>query len=202
MKKSMAGQGAAGALLLAGLMMSAGAMAASGDPVTGGSGTVTINVPIVTSTCSVAVPTQVNLDPVDKNSLNLSNTYVTGKDFDIVFSNCKDKNLQMSVQASRPTPSIGTGAAGGLFDSGDPDGEFHYALLLPKDADITGGGVPYGGSTKVFATDNTHPVLIKPGSDNYTLTSNVELSTWGSGSSMANVGSALSASFTYNVTYQ
>ncbi|EJG6954354.1 hypothetical protein NAJ12_004661 [Salmonella enterica] len=31
MKKSMAGQGAAGALLLAGLMMSAGAMAASGE---------------------------------------------------------------------------------------------------------------------------------------------------------------------------
>ncbi|EEC0525047.1 hypothetical protein OS326_004453, partial [Salmonella enterica] len=53
MKKSTAGQGAAGALLLAGLMMSAGAMAASGDPVQGGSGSVTINVPIVTSTCSV-----------------------------------------------------------------------------------------------------------------------------------------------------
>ncbi|EFQ6392047.1 hypothetical protein HZ423_004767, partial [Salmonella enterica] len=57
MKKSMAGQGAAGALLLAGLMMSAGAMAASGDPVQGGSGSVTINVPIVTSTCSVTMPT-------------------------------------------------------------------------------------------------------------------------------------------------
>ncbi|EBU3757189.1 type 1 fimbrial protein [Salmonella enterica] len=202
MKKSMAGQGAAGALLLAGLMMSAGAMAASGDPVQGGSGSVTINVPIVTSTCSVSVPTEVNFDPVDINSLNLSSTYVTGKDFDIVFSNCKDKRLQMSVQTSRVTPSIGTGATSGLFDSGDPDGQLRYVLLLPKDADITGGGVPYGGSTKVFATDNTHPVLIKPGSDNYTLTSNVEISSWGPGLSMANVGSALSASFTYNVTYQ
>ncbi|EAT8443396.1 hypothetical protein E8Q25_23025 [Salmonella enterica] len=69
MKKSMAGQGAAGALLLAGLMMSAGAMAASGDPVQGGSGSVTINVPIVTSTCSVAVPTEVNFDPIDKKSI-------------------------------------------------------------------------------------------------------------------------------------
>ncbi|EEU6049486.1 hypothetical protein HES90_001191 [Salmonella enterica] len=39
MKKSMAGQGVAGALLLAGMMVSAGVMAASGDPVTGGSGT-------------------------------------------------------------------------------------------------------------------------------------------------------------------
>ncbi|ECO7316734.1 type 1 fimbrial protein [Salmonella enterica] len=195
MKKSMAGQGAAGALLLAGLMISAGAMAASGDPVTGGSGTVTINVPIVTSTCSVSVPMQVNLDPVDKNSLNLSSTYVTGKDFDIVFSNCKDKNLQMSVQASRPS---GTTTLG-LFDSGDPDRQFSYALLLPKDADITGGGAVYY-STKAFALDNTFPVLIKPGSDNYTLTSNVEISRWGP--SLDNVGSALSASFTYNVTYQ
>ncbi|EKO2290117.1 type 1 fimbrial protein [Salmonella enterica] len=195
MKKSMAGQGVAGALLLAGLMISAGAMAASGDPVTGGSGTVTINVPIVTSTCSVSVPMQVNLDPVDKNSLNLSSTYVTGKDFDIVFSNCKDKNLQMSVQASRPSGSTTLG----LFDSGDPDRQFSYSLLLPKDAEITGGGVTFN-STRIFALDNTRPVLIKPGSDNYTLTSNVEISRWGS--SLDNVGSALSASFTYNVTYQ
>ncbi|EAW9895635.1 type 1 fimbrial protein [Salmonella enterica] len=196
MKKSMAGQGAAGALLLAGLMMSAGAMAASGDPVTGGSGTVTINVPIVTSTCSVAVPTEVNFDPVDKNDAS-STYYKQGKDFNIVFSNCKDKNLQMSVQASR----FNTGTTA-LFDSGDPDGYFYYALLLPKDADITGGGRYYVNGTNVFAFDNINPVLIKPRSDNYTLTSNVELSTWGSGSSMANVGSALSASFTYNVTYQ
>ncbi|EAV5339610.1 type 1 fimbrial protein [Salmonella enterica] len=195
MKKSMAGQGVAGALLLAGLMISAGAMAASGDPVTGGSGTVTINVPIVTSTCSVSVPMQVNLDPVDKNSLNLSSTYVTGKDFDIVFSNCKDKNLQMSVQASRPSGSTTLG----LFDSGDPDRQFSYSLLLPKDAEITGGGVTFN-STRIFALDNTRPVLIKPGSDNYTLTSNVEISRWGS--SLDNIGSALSASFTYNVTYQ
>ncbi|EMF8444480.1 type 1 fimbrial protein [Salmonella enterica subsp. enterica serovar Muenchen] len=196
MKKSMAGQGAAGALLLAGLMVSAGAMAASGDPVTGGSGTVTINVPIVTSTCSVAVPTEVNLDPVDINSLNLSSIYVEGKDFNIVFSNCKDKNLQMSVQASR----FNTGTTA-LFDSGDPDGYFYYALLLPKDADITGGGRYYVNGTNVFAFDNINPVLIKPRSDNYTLTSNVELS-HSRKNSMANVGSALSASFTYNVTYQ
>ncbi|EBE9117280.1 hypothetical protein C8507_21175, partial [Salmonella enterica] len=97
MEKSMAGQGAAGALLLAGLMVSAGAMAASGDPVQGGSGTVTINVPIVTSTCSVSVPTEVNLDPINKNSLSPGGL-VASKNFDTVFSNCKDKTLQMSVQ--------------------------------------------------------------------------------------------------------
>lgn len=56
-------------------------------------------------------------------------------------------------------------------------------------------------SERVFDFDNTHPVLIKPGSDNYTMTSKVELS-YLTGLSLANVGSALSASFTYNITYQ
>ncbi|EAW1044899.1 hypothetical protein AYC70_23900 [Salmonella enterica] len=145
------------------------------------------------------MPTEVNLDPVDINSLNLSSSYVEGKDFNIVFSNCKDKNLQMSVQASR----VGTGISrvtAGFFDSGDPDHVFTYALLLPNDTEITGGGISYFGNTKSFSLDNTHPVLIKPGSDNYTLTSNVELSR--TGAHADNVGSALSASFTYNVTYQ
>ncbi|EAV5089625.1 hypothetical protein KGY18_004787 [Salmonella enterica] len=96
-------------------------------------------------------------------------------------------------------PLLGT-ALLGLFDSGDPDRQFRYTLLLPKDADITGGGEYYINGTNAFALDNAYPVLIKPGSDNYTLTSNVELSIYGS--SLDNVGSALSASFTYNVTYQ
>ncbi|EDX4102576.1 hypothetical protein B9R80_004896 [Salmonella enterica] len=198
MKKSMAGQGVAGALLLAGLMVSAGAMAASGDPVTGGSGTVTINVPIVTSTCSVSVPTEVNLDPVNKNSLlTLRGTFIESKNFDTVFSNCKDKTLQMSVQASSILPD-GTGR-GGYFDSGDPDHIFYYDIQPPKDTEITGGGKTYV-SSRVFALDNTSPVLIKPGSDNYTMSSKVDLSH--NSVNMANVGSALSASFTYNITYQ
>ncbi|EKO4981000.1 type 1 fimbrial protein [Salmonella enterica] len=195
MKKSMAGQGVAGALLLTGLMVSAGAMAASGDPVTGGSGTVTINVPIVTSTCSVSVPTEVNLDPVNKNSLP-SGTFIESKNFDTVFSNCKDKTLQMSVQTANPTGNSGTVAN---FDSGDPDHVFFYDIQPPKDAEITGGGTAIG-STRVFALDNTRPVLIKPGSDNYTMSSKVDLSHDPVGA--ANVGSAVSASFTYNITYQ
>ncbi|EAP9736453.1 hypothetical protein EU621_25820 [Salmonella enterica] len=197
MKKSMAGQGVAGPLLLAGLMVSAGVMAASGDPVTGGSGTVTINVPIVTSTCSVSVPTEVNLDPLDKNSLP-TGTFIESKNFDTVFSNCKDKTLQMSVQASNPYNGSSTYAN---FDSGDPDHAFYYDIQPPKDAEITGGDA-HIGSTRVFALDNTKPVLIKPGSDNYTMSSKVDLSWWSSSTSLANVGSALSASFTYNITYQ
>ncbi|ECC2479340.1 hypothetical protein FOK40_23275 [Salmonella enterica] len=194
MKKSMAGQGVAGALLLAG-MVSAGAMAASGDPVTGGSGTVTINVPIVTSTCSVSMPTEVNLDPVNKNSLP-PGQWIEGKNFDTVFSNCKDKTLQMSVQASNSTYS---GGAYANFDSGDPDNALYYDIQPPKDAEITGGGTTYA-SSRVFALDNTRPVLIKPGSDNYTMSSKVDLIHFGSNA--ANLGSAVSGSFTYNITYQ
>ncbi|EAM8425585.1 type 1 fimbrial protein [Salmonella enterica] len=188
----MAGQGVAGALLLAGMMVSAGVMAASGDPITGGSGTVTINVPIVTSTCSVSVPTEVNLDPLDKNSL-ASGGLVASKNFDTVFSNCKDKTLQMSVQASNPMVS----GSWAYFDSGDPDHVLYYNIQLPQDAEITEGAWKSG----LFAIDNTSPVLIKPGSDNYTMSPKVNLYGAG-GSSLANIGSALSASFTYNITYQ
>ncbi|EDV0529335.1 hypothetical protein NY70_005215 [Salmonella enterica subsp. enterica] len=197
MKKSMAGQGVAGALLLAGLMVSAGAMAASGDPVTGGSGTVTINVPIVTSTCSVSVPTELNFDSININSLPPGG-FGASKNLDTVFSNCKDKTLQMSVLASNP---FSTGA-GAYFDSGDPDHALNYNIQPPLDAEITGGGLIYN-SSRVFALDNTSPVLIKPGSDNYTMSSKVDLSraSW-TGISLANVGSALSTSFTYNITYQ
>ncbi|HCM4646124.1 TPA: hypothetical protein N3J09_004758 [Salmonella enterica subsp. enterica serovar Panama] len=194
MKKSMAGQGVAGALLLTGLMVSVGAMAASGDPVTGGSGTVTINVPIVTSTCSVSVPTEVNLDPVNKNSLPYS-TLIESKNFDTVFSNCKDKTLQMSVQTANSTPN----GLWSYFDSGDPDHTFYYYIKLPRDAEITGGDTTYSIS-RILALDNTRPVLIKPGSDNYTMSSTVDL--FHSSPDTANVGSAVSTSFTYNITYQ
>ncbi|EMA5904775.1 hypothetical protein U3Y24_004794, partial [Salmonella enterica] len=165
----------------------------------GGSGTVTINVPIVTSTCSVSVPTEVNFDSIDKNSLlTLSGTFIESKNFDTVFSNCKDKTLQMSVQASNPV--VGGSGAEANFDSGDPDHALYYDIQPPKDAEITGGGMTYY-SARVFALNNTSPVLIKPGSDNYTMSSKVDLSHL-TGMSLANVGSALSASFTYNITYQ
>ncbi|HAK7242460.1 TPA: hypothetical protein H2T97_004807, partial [Salmonella enterica] len=138
----------------------------------------------------------VNLDPVNKNSLlTLRGTFIESKNFDTVFSNCKDKTLQMSVQASH---SIPTGDVA-LFDSGDPDHAFFYEIQPPKDADITGGGMT-DNSTRIFALDNTSPVLIKPGSDNYTMSSKVDLSY--SSAKLDNVGSAISASFTYNITYQ
>ncbi|MGS8561342.1 hypothetical protein, partial [Salmonella enterica] len=115
------------------------------------------------------MPTEVNLDPIDKNSLP-SGQWVEGKNFDTVFSNCKDKTLQMSVLASNPEDSSGVY---GNFDSGDPDHAFYYDIQPPKDAEITGGGTILS-SSRIFALDNTRPVLIKPGSDNYTMSSKVD----------------------------
>ncbi|EGF0591876.1 type 1 fimbrial protein [Salmonella enterica] len=194
MEKSMAGKKVAGTLLLAGLMMSAGAMAASGDPVQGGSGSVSFNVSIVAPSCSVSVPTEVNLDQINKNSMR-SGGLVESKSFDTVFSNCKDKTLQMGVQAA----DIRADGSWAYFDSGDPDGTFFYNIQLPQDSEITGGRNL--GVFDVFYLNNSRPVYIKPGSDNYTMSSKVNFYRI-TNASLANVGSVVSASFTYNISYQ
>ncbi|EAT7400585.1 type 1 fimbrial protein [Salmonella enterica] len=136
MKKSMAGT-----LLLAGLMMSAGTMAASGDPVQGGSGSVTINVPIVTSTCSVTVPTEVNFDPVDKNSIvivpnriiDISNMYMT-------LSHCSGQTLSMLTYRH----DLNLTGHIRRFNSGDPDHALRYKIYVPKVAEITNGNASAG----------------------------------------------------------
>ncbi|EAO9182105.1 hypothetical protein S839_25795, partial [Salmonella enterica] len=184
-------------LLLAGLMVSAGAMAASGDPVTGGSGTVTINVPIVTSTCSVSVPTEVNLDPVNKNSLP-SGTFIESKNFDTVFSNCKDKTLQMSVQGHNISSKI---VSEGYFSSGDPEHALDYGLVAPKSAEIT-GSPSYNGSEQDVYLDNTYPLTIKPSSDNYPISFKINLFRNIYATNYGNLGSAVSGGFDYTFTYQ
>ncbi|EDW8759695.1 TPA: hypothetical protein ACXPOP_004617, partial [Salmonella enterica] len=64
MKKFVAGKGAAG-LILAGLMVNSGAMAAAGQGGMGGSGTVKISVQLVTSTCAIAIPGEVTFDQIN-----------------------------------------------------------------------------------------------------------------------------------------
>ncbi|EKT2229497.1 hypothetical protein QD128_004602, partial [Salmonella enterica] len=115
-------------------------------------------------------------DQIDKNSLfPFKDNFIESKNFDTVFSNCKDKTLQMSVQVSNlGNPLVGDSGSEAFFDSGDPDRVFYYNIQPPKDAEITGGGATLA-SERVFALDNTRPVLIKPGSDNYTMSSKVNL---------------------------
>ncbi|EDK0389255.1 hypothetical protein MXY56_004253 [Salmonella enterica] len=196
MKKSMAGQGAAGALLLAGLMMSAGAMAASGDPVQGGSGSVTINVPIVTSTCSVTMPTEVNFDPVNKNSID-PKRILAMKDFNITLSNCSGKILLMSTRAH--DVSTATNMREGNFSSGDPDHALGYVISYPNVPEITGG---YPSVISLMYLDNTHPLTIKPNTDTYLIASNIYLLILGKDVSNLNLGSTVSGGFDYTFTYQ
>ncbi|EBI7260650.1 hypothetical protein D3K11_23890 [Salmonella enterica] len=166
----MAGQGAAGALLLAGLMMSAGAMAASGDTVQGGSGSVTINVPIVTSTCSVAVPTEVNFDPVNKNSIIVYPRRILAmKDFNITLSNCSAQTIKMI--AGRHDLNL-TGYTG-RFNSGDPDNALFYKIYFPNSAEITGG--IYAGDSLLVDLDAQNALIIKPNSDSYQIASRIKI---------------------------
>ncbi|EBU3605981.1 hypothetical protein CVW50_22995 [Salmonella enterica] len=197
MKKSTAGQGAAGTLLLAGLMISAGAMAASGDPVQGGSGSVTINVPIVTSTCSVSVPTELNFAPVDKNSLTGNTAFITFQDMNITLSNCSGKILQMSAHGHAVSPD---NTMYGYFSSGDPDHALIYRIIVPKNAWITGG---MNGSSLNWAVslDNTHPLIINPEGDSDIIFSHIVLTTV-SRANITNLGSAVSGGFDYVFTYQ
>ncbi|EHS2457522.1 type 1 fimbrial protein [Salmonella enterica] len=193
MKKSMAG-----VLLLAGLMMSAGAMAASGDPVQGGSGTVTINVPIVTSTCSVSMPTEVNLDPVDKNSLTGGGKRVVkSKRMDITLSHCSGEVLQMSMRGHAVSP---TSDIDGYFSSGDPDHALEYEILVPMSPEIPNGQSSSGASWYVYL-NNTYPFTIYPGSDREII-SPLILLTKVSQANITNLGSAVSGGFDYTFTYQ
>ncbi|EAB2306692.1 type 1 fimbrial protein [Salmonella enterica] len=198
MKKSMAGQGAAGALLLAGLMMSAGAMAASGDPVQGGSGSVTINVPIVTSTCSVTVPTEVNFEAIDKKSIIGDGSYVATKTMDITLSGCSGKTLLMSTRAHAISPTLNVD---GYFSSGDPDHALIYRIFVPRITEITGGkSITGSGSNWIMHVDNTVPLTIKPNSDNYRIASSIALRSLGK--NITNLGTTVSGGFDYTFTYQ
>ncbi|ENA8274779.1 hypothetical protein ABGX67_004914, partial [Salmonella enterica] len=183
-------------LLLAGLMVSAGAMAASGDPVTGGSGTVTINVPIVTSTCSVSVPTEVNFDPTDKSSLTGGKRIVNTKEMDITLSHCNGKTLLMNTRGHAVSPSDNTD---GYFSSGDPDNALMYNIYVPISAEITGGHA-YSGSYWLPDLSNTYPLTIKPNSDSHQIASLIKLLS--TGKSVSNLGSAVSGGFDYTFTYQ
>ncbi|EDT6783039.1 hypothetical protein AC861_005006 [Salmonella enterica subsp. enterica] len=200
MKKSIAGQGVAGALLLAGLMVSAGAMAASGDPVTGGSGTVTINVPIVTSTCSVSVPTEVNFDPTDKSSLTGGDRIVNTKEMDITLSHCNGKTLLMNARGHAVVPGDATE---GNFSSGDPNNALVYKIYVPQSAEITDGQTYTGSASGQYwiqDLSNTYPLTIKPNSDSYQIASSIKLISVARNST--NVGSAVSGGFDYTFTYQ
>ncbi|EGW7724005.1 type 1 fimbrial protein [Salmonella enterica] len=198
-KKSMAGKKVAGTLLLAGLMMSAGAMAASGDPVQGGSGSVTINVPIVTSTCSVAVPTEVNFDPVNKNSIPTTYRIIlTTKDMNITLSNCSGKTLMLTTHAH----AISQYGTDGNFGFGDPDHALCYQIYVPMSPEITGGHYLSGDYwiADLMGPSTPSSLTIEPNSDSYKIASEIYLLS--AGKDVSRLSSTVSGSFDYVFTYQ
>ncbi|EEI7369187.1 TPA: type 1 fimbrial protein [Salmonella enterica] len=201
MKKSMAGQGVAGALLLAGLMMSTGVMAASGDPVQGGSGTVNLSIPVVTTSCSISVPdTSFTFKEVSKNSADPVWTELDRQKFDILFKNCSMDTLSVSSQAATQATGVPNGDTGAFDSSSDPDQAFYFRVMLPKEVTgLKGGGIVYVNGDKYFNLKGINPLIITPSSDDYTLSNNILLLS--SGKSRTNIASTVNGSFTYQVTY-
>ncbi|ECD2400825.1 type 1 fimbrial protein [Salmonella enterica subsp. enterica serovar Newport] len=197
MKKFVAGKGAAG-LILAGLMVSSGAMAAAGDAVTGGSGTVKINVPLVTSTCTVTVPTEVNFDQINKNDVlaKLNWGFIASKNFDITLSHCSGKTVKMVAHSSILT-RYGTEHYYASMDH--PSLSYDIQILNPGTT-ITGG--ERFQNAMVYDFTGNKPFTIIPDSDSYTFTSKVDLLTVNSNlTTPDDIPDTVSGSFTYDVTY-
>ncbi|EAA6342291.1 hypothetical protein DRE41_22955 [Salmonella enterica subsp. enterica] len=193
MKKFVAGKGAAG-LILAGLMVNSGAMAAAGQGGMGGSGTVKISVQLVTSTCAIAIPGEVTFDPINKNDVpGAAFQFIASKNFDITLSHCSGKTVKMTVKS---TTSL---LAGAPYLANMTHVHYTYDIqILNPGPTITGGEKYY--NAMVYDFTGNKPFTIIPDSDNYTFTSKVDLLTrvWHTAAEMPDT---VSGTFTYNVTY-
>ncbi|ECD2400826.1 type 1 fimbrial protein [Salmonella enterica subsp. enterica serovar Newport] len=193
MKKFVAGKGAAG-LILAGLMVNSGAMAAAGQGGMGGSGTVKISVQLVTSTCAIAIPGEVTFDQINKNDVpGAAYQFIASKNFDITLSHCSGKTVKMTVKS---TTSF---LAGAPYLANMTHVHFTYDIQIPNPGPTITGGEKYYNAMVYDFTGNK-PFTIIPDSDNYTFTSKVDLLTtvWKTAAEMPDTVSGI---FTYNVTY-
>ncbi|ECD4709579.1 hypothetical protein E1C95_24040 [Salmonella enterica subsp. enterica serovar Bonariensis] len=196
MEKSMAGKKVAGTLLLAGLMMSAGAMAASGDPVQGGSGSVAINVPIVASTCSVSMPTAVNVGNIDSARISPAalNTLLAQESFDIAFTSCNGVPIQIITQSQSDNGAVLTDLTKGGFNSGDPGKAIFYKIEMPSVSGVT------GGLDGFFSLRSNNPVIVTPDSDNFIFSPKIDILR--DKGSTKDLGSTLTGGFDYTITYK
>ncbi|EIZ3424890.1 hypothetical protein MPD23_004592, partial [Salmonella enterica] len=186
----------AGTLLLAGLMMSAGAMAASGDPVQGGSGSVAINVPIVASTCSVSMPAAVNVGNID--SARISPAAVTSilaqESFDIGFTSCNGVPIQIITQSQSDNGAPLTDLKKGGFNSGDPGKAIYYQIEMPSVSGVS------GGLDGFFSLRSNNPVIVTPDSDNFIFSPKIDI--FRDKGSTKDLGSTLTGGFDYTITYK
>lgn len=192
--------GKATLLLLTGLMMSSVAMADSGETVQGGSGNVTLSVPVTTTTCSVSIPeTAITFNTITKNSAAPFGTVLDDKKFDINFKDCVLDSMSIKTVASDYIKDLPGSDDTGAFDSStDPDQALYYRILLPKDPQIKSGGILFTSGDKYFHMKGD-PLVIYPGAADYTLSSKIRLVS--SGKNRSNLTQNVTGSFNYLVTY-
>ncbi|EHM7409224.1 hypothetical protein KGY18_004745 [Salmonella enterica] len=197
------------ALILAGLVSSAGAMAAAtpgGTP----TGTVNIDGVIRTSSCSIgAASTQdvgFNISKVDINAA-AANGLITQDltPVTIRVTSCQDTALGMTVKA---TSHDAANVTHGLFDkSQDPDNALYYVVGLKDDPVVTGGDTTTAPGYHIVQVDGNspagNPITIKDsagGTGEFDLTLQTMVGRNGS-TSADNLKSKLNTTYTYTFTY-
>ncbi|EPD3105332.1 hypothetical protein ACR8TE_004447 [Salmonella enterica] len=192
--------GKATLLLLTGLMMSSVAMADSGGTVQGGSGNVTLSVPVTTTTCSVSFPdSAITFNTIAKNSAAPAGTVLDNQKFDIQFKDCALDSLSIHTVANNYVGDGNSGDVGSFDSSTDPDHALYYRILLPKDSERKSGGILYTGGNRYVNLNNDAPLIISPDSADYTFSSQIQLTS--SGKDRSNLAQTVTGGFTYLVTY-
>ncbi|EEG6289990.1 hypothetical protein G3E01_004532 [Salmonella enterica subsp. enterica] len=199
------------ALILAGLVSSAGAMAATPTVDVGGNptGTININGVIRTSTCSIGSP---NMTDVGFNTSKADISAVASGGFvakdltpvTIHVSSCKDTALGMTVKAANFDSA---NVSHGLFDkSQDPDSALYYVVGLQDDAMVSGGDDTTVPGYHIVQVDNNssagNAITIKDtaGSGEFDLNLATMVARNGN-TSPDNLSSNLSTTYTYTFTY-
>ncbi|EBX7334574.1 hypothetical protein DS513_24130 [Salmonella enterica subsp. enterica serovar Sandiego] len=202
------------ALILAGLVSSAGAMAATpAAPSVGGNptGTININGVIRTSTCSIGSPSTTdvgfNISKADISSVADGGFVV--KDLTPVtihVSSCHDTALGMTVKA---TDADSSALTHGLFDkSQDPDNALYYVVGLKDDAVVSGGDTTTVPGYHIVQVDGNAPasdaISIRETTTGGTGDFDLNLATMvarNGNTSPDNLQSKLSTTYTYTFTY-
>ncbi|EJF5652578.1 hypothetical protein ACK1YF_004452 [Salmonella enterica] len=204
------------ALILAGLLSSAGAMAATpaapAAPAVGGNPTGTINIDgvIRNSTCSIGSPSSTdvgfNISKADISSVASGGFVVQNlTPVTIQVSNCQNTALGMTVTAANPDSAAVTH---GLFDkTQDPDQALYYVVGLQDDAVVSGGDTTSVPGYHIVQVDGHVPannaISIKDSSTNggkFDLKLATMVARNGS-TSPANLQSTLKTTYTYTFTY-
>lgn len=200
------------ALILVGLVSSAGAMAATsvapiGDP----TGTINIIGVIRTSTCSIGSPSTTNVSfDISKADIGAaaSGGFVAQDltPVTIHVSNCKDTALGMTVNAVNHDS---TDVTHGLFDkSQDPDNALYYVVGLKDNTVVSGGDTTTVHGYHIVQVDGNvaaaNPIAIKDKDTAGTGAFDLELATMvarNGNTSPDNLQSALTTNYTYTFTY-